>query len=350
MTNTRLALAFLVASLTACSHSEPFSIEPNEPLGPFPRNPAMQTIQQLTFNRGDDRDPSVLGDVLVFSRLEPARQDGDRCIAFMPVAGGTLTRQVCGGEGIVNSTRDAWLNPIVSPDGALIAYVSEQSSALFNVRVPSSRVLAAAPVDDIENTTELTASSISLAAGAVNDFQDLQWVDATTVRFIGGTGGFNSLTNDTTFASLGLFDWDVTTGATSRVEGVFNPLAYTVAPDGGVWFISQTDSTTIFHLPRGEATAVDLGVDWSRVSPVEIGGMWDIGDFEGKPVVTARVWEDFLSGPEMNVLILDIAGASANVLWSGGVPRSIAKIPGARSVVVEVESGGSANLWLAELP
>lgn len=350
MINTRLALAFLVASLTACNHSEPFSIEPNEPLGPFPRDPGTQLLQRLTFNTGDDRTPSVTGDILVFSRLEPSRIDGDRCIAFMPVAGGTLTRQVCAGGGSPDNVRDAWLRPVVSPDGERIAYVAEESNAAFVPNVPSTRSLVVASVTDFQRLKTLAPFSVRTADGVINDFRDIKWTDANTIRFIGGTGGFNSLIQDTVFVGLGVFEWNVDAGSTIKIAGIENPIAYTSADDDGIWFLSDADSTKVFHLPAGETTPVELPFDWSQISLIP-GVMWDIDNFDGKPAVIARVVVDFVAGPEERVIVLEIGSASGSRILRAGRIRNFVRVPGQRAIVADVvNAAGGANLWLAELP
>lgn len=350
MTNTRLALAFLVASLIACGHTEPFSLEGSQAQGPFPRDPGAPLLQRLTFNTGDDRTPSVAGDVLVFSRLEPSRIDGDRCIAFMPVLGGTITRQVCAGGGNPDNVRDAWLRPVVSPDGERIAYVAEESNAAFVPNVPSTRNLVVASLTDFQNLKTLVPFSVRTTDGVINDFREVEWTDANTIRFIGGTGGFNSLIQDTVFAGLGLFEWDVDAGSTRRIAGIDNPIAHTSTDDGGIWFLSEADSTKVFHLPAGETTPVELPFDWSQIS-LTAGIMWDIDNFDGKPAVIARVVVDFVAGPEERVIVLEIGSASGSRILRAGRIRNFVKVPGQRAIVAAVVNvAGGTNLWLAELP
>ncbi|MCH9014407.1 MAG: hypothetical protein IH877_01805 [Gemmatimonadetes bacterium] len=308
----------------------------------------MQTIQQLTFNSGDDRDPSVLGDVLVFSRLEPARQDEDRCIAFMPVAGGTLTRQVCAGGGGPDNVRDAWLRPVVSPDGERIAYVAEESNAAFVPNVPSTRSLVVASLTDFQSLKTLAPFSVRTADGVINDFRDIEWSDANTIRFIGGTGGFNSSIQDTVFSGLGVFEWNVDAGSTIKIAGIENPIAYTSADDDGIWFLSDAAPTKVFHLPARETTAVELPFDWSQISLIP-GVMWDIDNFDGKPAVIARIVQEV--GPEERVIVLEIGSGSGSTVLRASRIRNFVKVPGQRAIVAEVVNvTGGANLWLAELP
>lgn len=274
---------------------------------------------------------------MVFSRLEPARSDGDRCIAFLPVIGGTLSRTECAGAA-ADTVRHAWLRPVVSPDGTQIAYVAEESSALLTPVAPSRRKLLVAAIDNI-NQAIVILNPINTTDGVVTDFRELEWADSEILRFIGGVGGFNRFTQDTVFSSLGLFEWNVTTGSAGRIEGVTNPIAHTRAPDGGIWFVSQPDSTVIFHLPAGATSAVPLFFDWTSISLTPV-TMWDIDNFDGLPVV----------GVQRRILVLDFASGSASAIWTDNRPRSFAKVPGMSAIVIDVIDGAGANLWLAEAP
>ncbi len=343
----RLLLSLFIAAATACDHSQPFELEGTDPHGPFPRDSTTPLIQRLTFNTGDDRTPSVAGDEVVFSRLEPTRSDGDRCIAFLPVIGGTLSRTECAGAA-ADTVRHVWLRPVVSTDGARIAYVAEESSAFRNPVAPTKRNLVVAAIDNINQAIAIL-NPLNTTDGMVGDFRELEWVGSETVRFIGGIGSFNGFTKDTVFTALGLFEWNVTTGSVAQIEGVTNPVAHTGAPDGGIWFVSGPDSTVIFHLPAGATSAVPLFSDWTSIS-LTPATMWDIDNFDGLPVVAANVLISPLAGTQGMILVLDLASGSASAIWSGSRPRSFAKVPGMSAVVIDVIDGAGANLWLAELP
>jgi len=343
----RLLLSLFIAAATACDHSQPFEFEGTDPHGPFPRDSTTPLIQRLTFNTGDDRTPSVAGDEVVFSRLEPARSDGDRCIAFLPVIGGTLSRTECAGAA-ADTVRHAWLRPVVSPDGARIAYVAEESSAFRTPIAPRLRNLVVAAIDNISQAIVIP-HPINTTDGVVGDFRELEWVNSETLRFIGGIGSFNGFTRDTVFTSLGLFEWNITTGSVPRIEGVTNPIAHTRAPDGGIWFVSQPDSTVIFHLPAGATSAVPLFFDWTSISLTPV-TMWDIDNFDGLPVVAANVLINPLADIQGRILVLDFASGSASAIWRDNRPRSFAKVPGMSAIVIDVIDGAGANLWLAEAP
>src|SRR5688572_12531680 len=80
------ALAALTAA--ACEHGEPFLLEPYGPVGP--QNPGLLT--RLTFNPGQDLAPAWLpdGSAIAYTGERGDRPDRDRCLAFMPGAGGPI--------------------------------------------------------------------------------------------------------------------------------------------------------------------------------------------------------------------------------------------------------------------
>ena len=76
--------------------------------------------------------------------------------------------------------------------------------------------------------------------------------------------------------------------------------------------------------------------------------MWDIDNFDGLPVVVAQtVPPPPAAGVEDNIFVLHPGTASADaMIWSGGRPRNITKIPGRRAVVAEIQQTDGANLFI----
>lgn len=346
-----LPLGILVI-VVACDHTESFNLPTREPLGPFPPDPGNSFVTRLTFNTGDDRNPSVHGSTLVFSRFDAVRFDRDRCIAFMPVEGGRIFRMECPNGGRPDLVVNAWLNPAISPDGARISFVAEESNARLLQNQPAKRQLFVAPIDSLDRAIAFNPSAIRVTRGGINDFREVVWVDSTTVRFIGGTGGFNALGRDTIFSPLGLFDWEVNSGSVTLVSGILNPIAHTIAPDGGIWFIRAADSSTIHHVPLGAVTSVPVPFDWSGVSDVP-GVMWDIDNLDGLPLVAVRTEVKGGDTPpfdanivENHVFLLHPGTAVADLVWVGATPRSVVAIPGQQAVVAEIQQTTGANLFM----
>ncbi len=333
-----MILGIIAVAMAGCTHTDPFSLDERQPLEPFRVN---DRLIRLTFNPGDDRDPSVQGATLLFSRLEVHRSDLDRCIAIMPARGGTLSDVMCAGGSFTDDTTHAWLQPTLSPDGTQLAYVLEWSDPILPNLIPGRRFLVVAPADQPEAGYSLIPNRvISAPSGVVNDFRDLRWLDNGTVRFIGGEGSANLISLDTTFTPRGLFDFDVAARSVSTVAGVTSPVSYTAAPDGGVWFISSIDPTSIRHVAPGSSVSTVLvtGVEvFTHVTAV------------GSAVVV--IVEGPAGGSGDRVVWLDPTGSEpARVLWIGDTPRHVVGVPGTRAVIAEILRGNGSNLWLINIP
>src|SRR2546430_17025653 len=82
----RAALSSLLLLIAACEHSSPFTFVPGTQ-GPWGGG----LPRRLTFSAGDDRNASVTGGLIGFSRLEAsALATPERCPALLPPGGGTL--------------------------------------------------------------------------------------------------------------------------------------------------------------------------------------------------------------------------------------------------------------------
>ena len=87
----RAALSSLLLLIAACEHSSPFTFVPGTQ-GPWGGG----LPRRLTFSAGDDRNAAVAGGLIVFSRLEAsALATRERCLALLPVDGGTLRGEYC---------------------------------------------------------------------------------------------------------------------------------------------------------------------------------------------------------------------------------------------------------------
>jgi hypothetical protein len=88
---------------------------------------------RLTFNRADDRTPSWLpdGSGIIYSSERQDRSDGDRCLAVLPAAGGTISDTYCQLDPIHDDSTDLMESPAQHADGRLfyhriISWVGQQ--------------------------------------------------------------------------------------------------------------------------------------------------------------------------------------------------------------------------------
>lgn len=341
-------LAFLVLTagvVVACDHTSPFAYTPPQDVGPqdsaYPR--------RLTFNLGDDRNPSVLGDTLVYSRLDLSHSKSDRCIAMLPVGGGTLIAQFC--PPVARDTINAWWEPALSPDGSQIAYLWQRGS--FQTAAPQSDTLViASAADPTKVLHKWKLDSLDASLGVVLEYPaKLSWVNASTLRFLFSSftiryvqAGSYTRYADTTIASAGLVNMNVKTGRITAVRGAEAALTYATAADGGVWFTTLATQDTLLHLAPGATTPDTVGA-FGR-SPV------DLANVDGAPV--AIVFMPAIVD-HFNIERLDPANGTMSVVSVGTEPlRRIAGAPGGRVVaereLYEILYGAPANLWLYRLP
>ena len=99
-------LLFGCCLLAGCDHAWPYDSSRPGPLGPQ----SQVVPRRLTFSTGDDRDPAVRGDVLVYSRSNPLGLPA-------PLNGRALADDVIDVELIVTTGGDP-LN-LFGPDGSL---------------------------------------------------------------------------------------------------------------------------------------------------------------------------------------------------------------------------------------
>jgi WD40 repeat protein len=307
--------------------------------------------RRLTFNTGDDRHPAVTGAVLVYSRLDADERGNERCLATLPVAGGTIMREVCPGlpRAPADTFVDTWTEPALSPDGRQVAYLWQQGSTVSVLGFWRTSVVVA-PSDRAGDQSAFVWPVAYVApSGRIGDaVSAVTWADDHTLRFLMGyefifkvKGGGVVRYTDTTFQSYGLAQLDLTSGEFGFVPGGDSVFAYTTAPDGGLWLVKNQDSTRLLHLAPGTDSASVVG---TFAGPVR--WLAAMGGVAAAVVGDSRVeWLE----PGDSVPRQIAVGAGVGPL------RRIAAVPGTRRFVAEIERGTDlfgdpANLWLYELP
>jgi len=286
-----LAFAFL----SACSHSSPFTPVPPDTVGPY-----TDTLpRRLTFNIHDDNNPSVLGDLLVFSRQgEDDRSEytgvpREFCISFMPVEGGTIRRTACPHDYVrLDTLVDTWFEPSLSPDGSKIAFNWMRAYRVSALGYRDSYLV----VNDAANpgdTTQVRVMVQYAEAGQNPRRADIAtritWLDSATLRFLATfeqiikvKGGGARRVTDTIMRPLALMELDLQSGQTRLVPGGDSAEAYATAPDGSIWLVREADPSLVWSLdpvtgnrsPYGRFTSavVDLiALDGAPVAVVDSG-------------------------------------------------------------------------------
>src|SRR2546426_3470894 len=184
----RAALSSLLLLLAACDHSRPFSFTPGTE-GAWPGG----MPRRLTFSLGDDRNAAVTGGLIVFSRLEAAAlATQERCLALLPVDGGTLRGEYCprGPVTLADTFLDTWTEPALSPDGRWVAYLWQQGSLVSVLGFYRTRLIVA-PTSHPDDTTRFSLYMNFPASGGRQNAATIikpQWVAADPIPLIGARG------------------------------------------------------------------------------------------------------------------------------------------------------------------
>jgi hypothetical protein len=336
MTARRPMLLLIVA--LGCGHSEPFSTAPREPLGP-----AVSTLpRRLTFNTRSDITPSVAGDTIVYSRSDANRADGDRCLAFLPLEGGTLYRTACARGALADSVRDSWLYAAVSPDGRRVAFVRER--LLYRAGNLLERSLVVAPLE-APDSAQVVVGGYELPGGGIGSgYRDLTWRDDLTLRFLGGVEVAGGGAVDG-FESHGVFEvapGGDAVGMPTAVPELADATAYAPGDDGALYFVPR-DSTAVYRLAGG--APAEAAVRFSGVGGAVLIGLTDVAVSGGVvAVIGIVVFPE--SGPVPQLLVANLsAGTPPSVVPLVVPPERLAGVPGSGRVVVE----SRGDLWLVAI-
>ncbi len=351
----RLALLLLAAA--ACGHDGPFAYAP--PTFSQPLSAALP--RRLTYHPGDDRMPSVHGDVIVFARqsdAEPALTYApagrETCLAWLPLGGGTLLRALCPERflGPTDTLVDTWFEPALSPDGRRVAFNWQRALRISALGYVTSHLM----VTDADRPADTTAFRqmvryVEAAQPGENPRRAdiatrITWVDdgrllflATFEQIIKVKGGGASRVTDTLFVPLALMTADLATGSMTVVPGGDSVIAYAAAPGGGLWVVKAADSAALLRLEPSSGLTGPVGAF--------SGAVRDLIVVDGAPVA--------IVGDGAAIERLEPAtGVRLRVgRFTGPVIRLAPA--GGRRLVAEVEAGSAPfgsppDLWLVELP
>lgn len=330
-----------------CKHSWPFDAGDPPPLGPR----GQEVPRRLTFNPGDDRDPSVRGGVIGYSRLDPDERGEERCLASIPLQGGTISAEACPGPPTPGDTFvDTWVRPSLSLDGRQVAYMWQQGTVIGVLGFWSTSVVVAPASHPAERTLAWPIVWIAPNGRLADAVTALSWADDHTLRFLIGyefifkvKGGGQARYTDTTFESFALGQLDLGTRTFSIAPGGQDVLAYAPASDGGLWLVKHGAPATLLHQAPGVDTTTVVGS-----FPDSVTVLANVGDL---PVA--------ITSASDSMVVWLVPGDSVPhslVVGSGvGPVTDIAPIPGTRAFIAVVERGRDlfgdpANLWVYELP
>ena len=180
-TRVRVRFAFvLLTALAACEHGAPFRPEAYGPDGPL----GSGSPTRLTFNPGQDLVPAWLDEnAIAYTGERRDRADQDRCLAFLPAAGGAISRYVCrttATDDSVNVFEDA----AFARDS--IVYV-RASSEIFPASIgPDLQQLVVAAVANPNDARVLQTIPFTAAWGTTYDaLSHVTWLSPGRVAAVG---------------------------------------------------------------------------------------------------------------------------------------------------------------------
>jgi len=341
----RRSPACVLAALatSACTHGEPFAPAPLETRPPF----ATAFPRRLTFNPGMDVTPSVSADTLVFSRGEPQRADRDVCLAVLPVDGGVLAAQSCPHEGVADPRQDVWLEPTISPDRTQVAFVRQSGQP--GATLPDTRALVLASRDRPDSARVVVPGTYDTGRGQTgNAFRHVSWLDGGTLRFLGGLEFYDAMSRDTVLVAYGVFRVDLSSGGPGLPVWEADALAYDTEADGILYVVPPSDPTAVYAVTTGGAPT--LLARFGTTDASTLTGLTELAMADGVPVVIGTFQLPPPGGTSVQILMQDVgAGLQQKTLWSTGLPRRLAAVPGRRQVVAQIAAGGAPELWLLEV-
>lgn len=349
----RFALAVTIV-LVACEHGAPFRPGDYGPNGPLtPGNPT-----RLTYNLGQDLIPAWRsGDSIVYTSEREDREDHDRCLAFIPGAGGAISRYACrtnAADDSINVFEDA----AVAEDS--IAYVRVSTERFLQGIGPDRQELVVAAGATPNTARTLQQIPFTASWGTTYDaLSHIVWLGPTRLAALGERVTYpracSSCVPDTvrTGISIVMVDFATAVPVVTRLADGDSASSLAVAANGDtLYFTRDGDSRVYRHMfssgltdtlyDFGFGIARDLSVANGRVVAVVGGAVSYAVDSilggsqpdHGGPL--------FLLGP-------------GNLLTQVGDPAWLFRRPalspdGTRLVVAAWVGGPIADLWLFQLP
>ena len=266
----RLALV-LVAAL-GCSHVDPGA--PSDPPITRPFDPAPPV--RLTLNPGQDQWPAFTADGrgIWYAYEDLTRTDHDQCLGLLPAAGGTRTVSACQDTpAAAAESLDVASSP--APRGDRVAWI-QVNSPIGGVLTEGGDLLVAKQ-SDLADPRSVRYFPFTSPSGNMQSFgTDVQWLDDSTLAYVGVYMYYNYIAHDTSIAGLEVTLVHLTpAGATTSVVGnTYGATSLSSGPTPGELFFTRAvappGDSRIFHLQLPD-TIPTIAYDFGA-----LGGAWDV--------------------------------------------------------------------------
>lgn len=253
----RLALALI--AVLGCSHVDPGA--PSDPPITRPYDPAPPV--RLTLNPGQDQWPTFTADGrgIWYAYEDLDRTDHDQCLGLLPAAGGTRTVSACQDTpAAAAESLDVALSPAVLGDR--IAWM-RIDSPIGGVQ-PEAGDLVVAPVTDLANARSVRNFPRHSPSGNFHSYgTDVQWVDDSTLAYVGVQFYYNYIYRDTSVAGIevALVHLSEPGDSMTVAGGTFGATSLAVGPVHGELYFTRFDSR-IYRVQLPDTTrtvAFDFG-------------------------------------------------------------------------------------------
>ena len=251
------SLAVALVTSAACDHTQPGAAGLGGNTGPFDASPPLR----LTLNPGTDRWPSWSADgrTIWYSYEDLDRSDGDYCLAPIAATGGTH------GAGICENTPPAAaesLDVMASPAvrGSRIAWIRITSDSGPFGTVPNGAEVVVAPLTMPTAPQQLAHFPQATVNGNVTLPEDVQWLDDSTLVFVGGQLNYNSLINDTTICGDGiaLLRIGAAGGTTTWLGGARDAQTVAVGSVPGELYFTRIGDSKVYRMLVPDTTAIPV--------------------------------------------------------------------------------------------
>jgi hypothetical protein len=342
-----IRLTITLGALAACEHTAPF--RPGEGGAGGPLIPG--SIAQLTYSPGQDVIPAWLpdGSGFVFTAERRDRADHDRCLAFMPVGGGTITRYVCS-----TSAADDTIN--VFDEAAMladsIAYVRASTERFLPGLGPDRQQLVIGPLADPNAARVVQQIPFTTAWGATYDaISHVAWLGPGRLAFIGERVTYprpcSSCIPDTVRVGIGLVIADARGAAVvlTRMPDGDSASSLAGSVNGDTVYFTRNGDTRVFRRTLSTAQT-DTLLDFV------VGAARDVTVSNGKLAAVVGGIVGSTTSPDRGGALFLVAGGVQSQIDDGlALYRRPALSPDGNRLVVSAWRGApNGDLWLFQLP
>jgi hypothetical protein len=354
----RVAIRFVVAvtaALGACEHSAPFRPEAYGPTGPLGAGSPLR----LTFNPGQDLVPAWLpnGSDIVYTAERPDRADRDRCLGFMPAAGGAISRYACrttAADDSLNVFEEAAFS-----GGDSVVYVRASTERFVPGIGPDAQQLVVAAADP-NDARVLQSIPFTAPWGTTYDaLSHIAWLGPSRVAAVGERVTYpracSSCVADTVRTGIGIVIVDFAAAAPvlTRLADGDSASSLAAAANGDTLYFTRDGDSRVYRHAFASGltdTLYDFGFGIARDVSVANGRLTAV---VGGAVSYAV--DSVLGGSQPDhggPLYLVVAGGPPAQI---GDPASLYRRPafspdGRRLVVAAWNVSATADIWLFQLP